>query len=85
MVALCTSGPAQADVASLVEEIRTRQAKVLVVGGGEGADVSLPGDVPEPLAPIVAVVRGQQLAHELATVLGHEPDSPPGLSKITAT
>ena len=24
-------------------------------------------------------------AHELATVLGHDPDSPPGLSKVTAT
>ena len=39
---------------------------MLVVGDGERADVSLPGDLPEPLAPIVAVVRGQQLAYELA-------------------
>jgi len=85
VVALCMSGPAHADVASLVEEMRAREANVLVVGDGEGADVSLPGDVPEPLAPIVAVVRGQQLAHELATALGHDPDRPPGLSKVTAT
>ena len=30
---------------------------------------------PRPLAPIAAVVRGQQLAHELATALGYDPDS----------
>ena len=85
VVALCTDGPAHADVASLVEEMRARQAKVLVVGDGAGADVPLPGEIPEPLAPIVAVVRGQQLAHELAMALGYDPDSPPGLTKVTAT
>jgi glutamine---fructose-6-phosphate transaminase (isomerizing) len=85
VLALCTDGPAHADVASLVQEMRARRANVLVVGSGDRADVSLPGDVPEPLAPIVAVVRGQQLAHELAIALGYDPDSPPGLSKVTAT
>jgi glucosamine--fructose-6-phosphate aminotransferase (isomerizing) len=85
VIALCASGPARADVASLVEEIRARQASVLVVGDGEGAEISLPGDAPEPLAPIVAVVRGQQLARELALVLGYDPDSPEGLTKVTRT
>jgi len=85
VVAFCVPGPAEADVMSLVEELRARQAKVLVVGSGDRADVWLPPDVPEPLAPIVAVVRGQQLAHDLAVALGHDPDSPVGLSKITAT
>ncbi len=85
VIALCASGPAESDVASLVEEMRARQASVLVVGTGERADVSLPSEVPEPLAPIVAVVRGQQLAYELATALGYDPDSPAGLTKVTAT
>ncbi|MGH2886924.1 MAG: SIS domain-containing protein, partial [Solirubrobacteraceae bacterium] len=85
VVALCADGPAHADIASLVAEMRARQANVVVVGDGGDADVSLPGDVPEPLAPIVAVVRGQQLAHELATALGYDPDRPPGLTKVTAT
>jgi glutamine---fructose-6-phosphate transaminase (isomerizing) len=85
VVALCASGPARADVASLVAEMRARQANVLVVGDAGDADVSLPSDVPEPLTPIVAVVRGQQLAYELATALGYDPDRPPGLSKVTAT
>jgi glutamine---fructose-6-phosphate transaminase (isomerizing) len=85
VVALGTQGPAHADVASLVEEMRARQAKVLVIGDSGGADVPLPGDIPEPLAPIAAVVRGQQVAHELALALGYDPDSPPGLTKVTAT
>ncbi len=85
VVAMRVEGPAARDVASLVDEIRARHASVLIVGDGDDADVSLPGDVPEPLAPIVAVVRGQQLARELAIALGYDPDSPPGLSKVTAT
>jgi glutamine---fructose-6-phosphate transaminase (isomerizing) len=85
VVAFCASGPARADIASLVGELRARQASVLIVGCGAGADVSLPDAVPESLAPIVAVVRGQQLAYELATALGLDPDSPAGLTKVTAT
>ncbi len=45
VIALCSSGPAAADVGSLVEELRARDARVLVVGPGDGADVSLPTDV----------------------------------------
>ena len=85
VIALCAGGPAQADVASLVEELRTRHANVLVVGDGGAADVSLPDDVPESLMPIIAVVRGQQLAHDLAIALGLDPDSPVGLTKVTPT
>jgi glucosamine--fructose-6-phosphate aminotransferase (isomerizing) len=85
VLALSAPGPALSDVMSLVEELRVRHASLLLVGTGEQADVSLPTAVPEPLAPIVAVVRGQQLAHELALRLGHDPDSPEGLTKVTAT
>ena len=85
VVALCAPGPAEADVRSLVDELRARQARVLVVGSGDGADVSLPGSSPEALAPIVAVVRGQQLAYELALQSGHDPDAPQGLTKVTRT
>ena len=85
VVALCSPGPALGDVMALVEELRARHASVLVVGSGPGADISLPFAVPEPLAPIVAVVRGQQLAHELALRLGHDPDTPAGLTKVTPT
>jgi glucosamine--fructose-6-phosphate aminotransferase (isomerizing) len=85
VVALCASGPARADIAALVEELRARGAIVLIVGCGDADDVWLPDSTPEPLAPIVAVVRGQQLSYELATALGLDPDSPPGLTKVTVT
>jgi len=85
VVAFCASGPTRADVASLVEELRARGARVLIVGCGESDDVPLPDNAPESLAPIVAVARGQQLAYELAAALGLDADSPPGLSKVTAT
>ncbi len=48
-------------------------------------DITLPADTPEWLTPIVATVRGQQLAYQLALVLGHDPDRPSGLSKVTLT
>jgi glucosamine--fructose-6-phosphate aminotransferase (isomerizing) len=85
VVALCAAGPALSDIASLVEDLRAREVSVLVVGDGMPAEVSLPAEAPEALAPILAVVRGQQLAYELALRLGRDPDSPAGLTKITAT
>jgi glucosamine--fructose-6-phosphate aminotransferase (isomerizing) len=85
VVALRAAGPADADMASLVDELRARDASVLVVGGPDAPDVPLPADVPEALAPVLAVVRGQQLAQALALRLGHDPDHPEGLSKVTAT
>src|SRR5262249_61670840 len=83
VIALCAPGPALADVASLIEELRARRASILVVGSGERVDVPLPREGPEPLAPIVAVVRGRQLALELALRLGHDPDRPASLTKVT--
>jgi glutamine---fructose-6-phosphate transaminase (isomerizing) len=85
VVALCTAGPAEADVLSLVDELRAREAEVLVVGTGVLADISLPAGTPEALAPILAVVRGQQLALDLAVALGRDPDRPAGLTKVTST
>lgn len=85
VVALCAPGPALQDMLSLVDKLRGRQAKVLVVGTGEAVDIPMPADMPDSLAPIVAVVRGQQLAHELAVRLGYDPDSPEGLTKVTPT
>jgi glucosamine--fructose-6-phosphate aminotransferase (isomerizing) len=85
VVALCAAGPARSDVASLIDDLRARRASVLVIGSGEGPDVPLPAEVPESLAPIIAVVRGQQVAYALALRLGYDPDSPQGLTKVTQT
>jgi glucosamine--fructose-6-phosphate aminotransferase (isomerizing) len=85
MVALDAPGPAHDDIAGVVDELRTRGAAVLTIAAASDADVPLPADVPEALMPIVAVVRGQQLARALALRLGSDPDSPEGLSKVTVT
>lgn len=84
VVAMSAPGPARSDIAALVDELCARRASVLVVGS-DAADISLPREAPEPLSPIVAVVRGQQLAYTLALRLGHDPDSPAGLTKVTPT
>jgi len=77
-------GPAAADVAELVELLRERGARVLTISTAAGADLPLP-EVTEGLAPLVAVVRAQQLAFELALLRGRDPDAPANLSKVTAT
>ncbi len=85
VVAMTAAGPAAHDVRSLVDELRGRGASVLVVGDEQGDDVLLPAGVPEALQPILAIVRGQQLARGLALRLGYDPDSPSGLTKVTVT
>lgn len=77
-------GPAAADVAELVTLLRERGARVLTLSTAAGADLPLP-PVTEGLAPLVAVVRAQQLAFELALLRGRDPDAPANLSKVTAT
>ena len=54
-------------------------------GAGPGAELPIPAGIPEALAPIVSVVRAQQLARETAIARGLDPDAPPGLSKVTMT
>jgi glutamine---fructose-6-phosphate transaminase (isomerizing) len=77
VLAFVADGPARADMVELVDDLR-----------GRGADVHelpLPAGVPEALAPIVGVVRAQQVALTLARLRGLDPDAPAGLSKVTAT
>jgi glucosamine--fructose-6-phosphate aminotransferase (isomerizing) len=85
VLALSCEGPAHEDVASLVAVLRERGARVLTISTDDDADLPLPGRVGEGLAPIVAVVRAQQLARELALLRGRDPDAPAGLRKVTVT
>jgi glutamine---fructose-6-phosphate transaminase (isomerizing) len=85
VLALSAPGPAHQDICALTDELRARDARVLTISGDAGSDIPLPGNMPEALAPIAAVVRGQQLARELSLRLGHDPDRPSGLTKVTAT
>jgi glucosamine--fructose-6-phosphate aminotransferase (isomerizing) len=83
LVALVGPGPAGAETGRLVDDVRAAGAPVVVIG--PGGDLSLPYGVPEVLAAVPAVVRGQQLALALALAKGLDPDAPPGLSKVTWT
>src|SRR3954466_5992965 len=85
ILALHAEGPARADMRDLVEDLRRRGAEVAVVADEKDAALPLPAGVPEALAPIVAVVRAQQLALALARRRGLDPDAPEGLSKVTIT
>ena len=66
-----------ADLADLEQQLAGRAVDVARIEDG--------GEVAPLLAPLVATVRGQQLARALARARGLDPDSPPGLSKVTRT
>jgi glutamine---fructose-6-phosphate transaminase (isomerizing) len=85
VLAFAHPGPASKDVVEVVAELRARGASVRLAGPVEGSDLGWPGSAPEVVAPVLAVVRGQQLALSLALELGRDPDAPPGLMKVTAT
>ena len=85
VIVLDVPGPAHSDVAELAAELRERGAQVVVIGSSAEADIGLPADIPEALAPVAAVVRAQQLARSLSLRMGLDPDAPAGLSKVTPT
>ncbi|MGA2210034.1 MAG: SIS domain-containing protein [Acidimicrobiales bacterium] len=85
ILAFAHPGPAAADVIDLVAELSRRGASVRLVGPVTGSAAGWPAAAPEALAPVLAVVRGQQLALELARARGLDPDSPEGLTKVTIT
>jgi glucosamine--fructose-6-phosphate aminotransferase (isomerizing) len=84
VLALAAPGPAQEDIATLVATLRERGARVIEISTDPDAALPIPA-IAEGLAPIVAVVRAQQLARKLALVRGRDPDAPAGLRKVTAT
>ena len=85
VLAFAHPGPASADVADVVAELKARGARARMAGPVDGTDLPWPAAAPEVLAPVLAVVRGQQVALALARLLGRDPDAPPGLTKVTIT
>jgi len=85
VLAFAHPGPASEDVLEVVAELKRRAASTRLAGPVSGSDIAWPGSAPEISAPVLAVVRGQQLALSLALLLGRDPDSPPGLTKVTPT
>jgi glucosamine--fructose-6-phosphate aminotransferase (isomerizing) len=85
VLALSAQGPCAADVAEITRDIRARGGHVASIADTPDAEIPIPPGVPEALATIPAAVRAQQLALALARHRGLDPDTPAGLSKITAT
>lgn len=83
-------GPMTGPMTELADDLRGRGAQVVGLGGdpafAAAADVAVPGpDLPEPLAPLGAIVPSQLLVEAFARRLGLDPDNPRGLSKVTQT
>jgi len=74
-----------ADEAALAARLAAEGVPYAVCGSAPGADLPLPAGVAEVTAPILATIRGQQLALASALLRGLDPDAPAGLSKVTAT
>jgi glucosamine--fructose-6-phosphate aminotransferase (isomerizing) len=72
-----TGGSVAADFDELCQLLTDRHADVVTLPLGSS--------LPEPLHVIAAVVRGQQLARDLALMWGADPDAPGKLSKVTLT
>jgi glucosamine--fructose-6-phosphate aminotransferase (isomerizing) len=91
VLAVAPRGPAFASMGPVLDALRGRGARLVVVSDDETAlrraDVSLPHwtRVPEWLSPLVAVVPGQLAALRLAQLRGSDLDAPLGLSKVTLT
>lgn len=85
VLALAVAGPAADDVAEAVAQTRERGGQVFTAVDGPAADLPLDPGIPEALAPIVAALRVQQVAAELALRRGIDPDAPFGLRKVTPT
>jgi len=74
-----------ADEAALAARLAAERVPYAVCGPADGAGLPLPAGVSEVTAPILATIRGQQLALASALLRGLDPDAPAGLSKVTAT
>jgi glucosamine--fructose-6-phosphate aminotransferase (isomerizing) len=91
VILVAPTGPARASVEELVQPLRERGARLIVVSDDEDVlaaahtRLRLVRGVPEWLSPLTAVVPGQLAALRLAQLRGRSADSPPGLAKVTLT
>jgi glucosamine--fructose-6-phosphate aminotransferase (isomerizing) len=85
VLAFAHPGPAAQYVAELARDLSHRGADVRLAGPVEGSALPWPAEAPEVAAPVLAVVRAQQVALALARRLGRDPDEPGGLHKVTVT
>jgi len=90
LVAAAAGGPTLPGLTALATRASQSGARTLCIGGDArlraACDAAVMGaDLPEAIAPIVEVIPGQLLTESLARMLGHDPDAPRGLTKVTQT
>jgi glutamine---fructose-6-phosphate transaminase (isomerizing) len=76
-------GPLAGDVDGLERELAASGSPVVSIGPGRPLPAA--GGLCEELAPIALIVPAQLVAERLALLRGRDPDSPPGLTKVTRT
>lgn len=91
LIAVAPHGQAYQTMAESIATLRERGADLTIISDVpellETARVALPlpGDIPEWLSPLAAVIPGQLLALGLSESRGINVDSPRGLQKVTIT
>lgn len=91
VLAIAPSGPAHADVHTLLAELVERGAVLVAISDADAtlglteSAIRLPRDVPEWITPIPAIVAAQFFSYHMTVAKGLDPDHPRGLSKVTRT
>jgi glucosamine--fructose-6-phosphate aminotransferase (isomerizing) len=83
-------GPLLAPMIQLADDLTSRGATVVGIGGNEAfaraCAIHVPGTVlPEHVAPLGTIVPSQRMIERLARSSGLDPDNPRGLAKVTQT
>ena len=81
------SGPAQAGLLSLADEMRVRGARVLLAApiGTPGANLPIIETASVELDPISVIQSFYPMVEALARARGFDPDRPRHLNKVTRT
>ncbi len=91
VLSIAPGGGVSEDMRSLFSQLKDMGAEQLVISDQHDLlhqaqlGFPLPGDVPEWLTPMLAVLPGQMFGMILAREKGFDPDNPRGLTKVTET
>jgi glucosamine--fructose-6-phosphate aminotransferase (isomerizing) len=91
VIVIATGGAVYEDMVNLVIDLKKRGAELLIISDDPPllaeANLALPvpGQIPEWLTPLIAVLPGQLFAHALAQARGLNVDQPQGITKVTET
>ena len=84
VIAIVSSGPGGAAMATALDRLDTTGADVLRVGPSGDVPIAADG-IADDLLPILEILPLQQLAWRLSLDRGTDPDKPRGLAKATST